>query len=173
MASINGTSFKKAFFNSIFWEGVGVVNSELIINFTNYEKRGLYSDANPTLRRGESGKYQRPDFNDPANPYYFSKTPLTNNLGIDLYSTESMPHFLSMKNGSGFMDMVNLLPGMNYHANVHDPFVSMFYKASSFFKNNTVANLFVNIPTQIIAISNYAVAFNHNGLLNNYQNGIK
>lgn len=167
IASANGTSFRKAFFNSMFWEGVSVANAEIIINNTAYTKKEWYNDANPTFQRGEEANYQRPKTMDAL-----STNPHPNNLGLSFLESMSKPIPWNV-NGSDFMKVVNFFPGMNYHANMHDAFVSMLYKTSSIFKDNAIANKIANYPTQVVMIANYATILNRVGMLSAYQNGIK
>lgn len=153
----NGRSFFKAFSNSLMWEGVSVLNAEVIINNTSYKEKEYYIDAQPTFKRGEGIALPS------VGKYLQSQDPKPINLLMDATQGGGL-----LETGGFASRALNIIPGMNYHSNVHDPFVSMLFKTSSFFgKDNSIGSFIANVPTQLIVVSNYGVLLNQFGLLNN------
>jgi RHS repeat-associated protein len=158
-ASYNGGSIKKSFFNSMFWESVSVINNSILIGYTRYDDANDYTNA---VSWGPGKGYDKQRF---LNGTWYGTSSVTNNILMDNLKGKDLTFWNGFYlNGGWLSRTLNFVPGMNSHANFHDAFSTMI---GVNFGNNIMKIL--NVPTQIMAYSNYAVLINHTGMLHSFQ----
>lgn len=164
-------SFRKSFFNSLFWEGIEFTNEVVMTNFSNVEGDN-WKKGEPTFKPGKGYSYK-----DPANNEFGRITNFdTDDVGLDIYckAGTKVPNLTgsTFQTGSWLMRRVNQIWGMNFHAHVHDSYMTMI------FETYNIKNSFITLPINMITEApfmyiNYGVSLNHQGMLNTYQQSNK
>lgn len=161
LGEINGKGFRKSFLNSISWEGVGFANEIMLSNFNRIpsDQPEEYQYGRPSFKKGNGLSVYGSD-----NKYGFLTSFRHQNAGGDW----NLGRAVSWSTvGSPSMNAINdLVPGINYHANVHDTYISVLF--STFQIQSSYLTMPINLITELpFAYINYGVNLNYHGLSNN------